>query len=212
MTTIKTQSKKAEVLERLSKAVFDAKRNTTPAKNLQRMGGIEVACYPLNHDAVTSNETLTIFNYEQLQALKDLVSLEGRYTVEIQYLGTEPAHEYRIFGLANDSIDMTVKLACEYPEVDVALISYLINEFAGGIDEVRDALNNADAIVWDVYPTHSTVEAFQDFVNDHDYVQIPQDLKSYINYERMMADYMDITAFQINDMTFIIDTWPLYNN
>lgn len=212
MTTIKTQSKKAEVLDRLSKAVFDAKCNTTPAKNLQLMGGVEVACYPLNHDAVTSNETLTIFNYDQLQALKDLVSLEGRYSVEIQYLGTEPAHEYRIFGLANDSIEMTVKLACEYPEVDVALISYLMNEFAGGIDEVRDALNNADSIKWDVYPTHSIVEAFQDFVNDHDYVQIPQNLKSYINYERMMADYMYITAFQINDVTFIIDTWTLYNN
>lgn len=212
MTTIKTQSKKAEVLERLSKALFDVKRNTAPAKNLQIMGGVEVACYPLKHDAVTSNETLTIFNYEELQALKDLVSLEGRYNVEIQYLGTEPAHEYRVFGLANDSIEMTVKLACEYPEVDVALISYLMNEFAGGIDEIRDALDNADDIVWDVYPTHSSVEAFKDFVTDYDYVQIPNDLESYINYERMMNDYIDITAFKINNMTIVIDTGTIYNN
>lgn len=212
MTTIKTQSKKAEVLERLSKALFDVKRNTAPAKNLQAIGGIEVACYPLNYDAVTSNETLTIFNYEELQALKDLVSLEGHYDVEVQYLGTEPAHQYKIFGLANDSIEMTVKLACEYPEVDMALISYLMNEFAGGIDEIRDALDNADDIVWDVYPTHSSVEAFKDFVTDYDYVQIPNDLESYINYERMMSDYIDITAFQINHMTFVIDTWTLYNN
>lgn len=181
-----------------------------PKDNLKAIGGIEVVCYPLDHDAMTSNKAKTVFNYEQLETLKDSVSCNGRYGVEVEYLGTtEVKHEWRIFGRAIDLIETTIKLASEYPTVDILLISYLMTELVA-IDDVRRALNNADNITWDVFPTTSTVEAFQDFVISHDYVVIPRELECYIDYRRMMNDFIEIDVTQINSRTLVVDTNTLF--
>ena len=57
MNTI--QNLKNELLQQLN----DVMDNTQPTKNLSK--GVEIAVYPLSDDALTSNETITIYNYDQ---------------------------------------------------------------------------------------------------------------------------------------------------
>lgn len=206
MTAIKTQSKQYELRNKL----LEVKKNTKASQNL--LPGVEVCCYPLNCDAPTEMETLTVFNYEELQALKDLVSCGGLWDVEVQYLGMgTPETEYKIFGIATDLIETTIELATKFPEVDLSLISFLMDDSAGDVQSVIEALEQWDDIVWDVYPTNSCKDAFIEFITDHAYIDVPSDLITYIDFGKMMNDFVEITALQIqHNKTFIIDTSTAY--
>lgn len=167
----------------LNQKLNDAMQHKTHAKNLSK--GVEVAVYPLSYDALTSNQTMTIYDYNQLQALQDLVSLQGEYDVEVQYLDSE----YHLWGEALYNITYFVKLATRFPEIPVEVINWVIDNF-GDAEDVEEILTQNDV--------------------DYMIVEATGDLQTYFNYEKYMTDRVKHGTLNIQQLAFnkylVIDT------
>lgn len=170
----------------LSKKLFDIMRHTAYSENIYK--GIEVAVYPLSYEAVTGNETMTIYNYRQLQALKDLVSLQGEYDVEVQYLDSD----YPLYGEAIYNIDYFVELATRFPDVPAIVINYVIDNY-GDVEDVEEILtdmNDGDSVFnYAVINAEDEMDAFFEFIDIFEYFNdIPAEYHSYINWEQLFTD------------------------
>ena len=196
MNTI--QNLKNELLQQLN----DVMDNTQPTKNLSK--GVEVAVYPLSDDALTSNETITIYNYDQLQDLQDLVSLQGEYDVEVQYLDSE----YHLWGEALYNITYFVKLATRFPEIPVEVINWVIDNF-GDAEDVEEILTQNDVDYMIVEATGEQ-QAFYKWLDVYDEIDVPGDLQAYFNYEKYMTDRVKHGTLNIQQLAFnkylVIDT------
>ena len=196
MNTI--QNLKNELLQQLN----DVMDNTQPTKNLSK--GVEIAVYPLSDDALTSNETITIYNYDQLQALQDLVSLQGEYDVEVQYLDSE----YHLWGEALYNITYFVKLATRFPEIPVEVINWVIDNF-GDAEDVEEILTQNDVDYMIVEATGEQ-QAFYKWLDVYDEIDVPGDLQTYFNYEKYMTDRVKHGTLNIKQLAFnkylVIDT------
>lgn len=170
----------------LSQKLFETMRNTTHGQNLYK--GIEVACYPLSDEALTSNETMTIYNYRQLQALKDLVSLQGNYDVEVQYLDSE----YPLYGEAIYNIDYFLELATRFPEVPAIVINYVIDNYGDveDVEEILTVVNEGDSdFNYAVINAEDEMDAFFEFIDIFEYFNdIPAEYHRYINWEQLFTD------------------------
>ena len=170
----------------LSQKLFETMRNTTHGQNLYK--GIEVACYPLSDEALTSNETMTIYNYRQLQALKDLVSLQGNYDVEVQYLDSQ----YPLYGEAIYNIDYFLELATRFPEVPAIVINYVIDNYGDveDVEEILTVVNEGDSdFNYAVINAEDEMDAFFEFIDIFEYFNdIPAEYHRYINWEQLFTD------------------------
>lgn len=170
----------------LSKKLFDIMRHTAHGENIYK--GIEVACYPLSDEALTSNETMTIYNYRQLQALKDLVSLQGNYDVEVQYLDSD----YHLYGEAIYNIDYFLELATRFPEVPAIVINYVIDNYCDveDVEDILTAMNDGDRVFnYAVINAEDEMDAFFEFIDIFEYFSdIPAEYHTYINWEQLFTD------------------------
>ena len=170
----------------LSKKLFDIMRHTAYSENIYK--GIEVAVYPLSYEAVTGNETMTIYNYRQLQALKDLVSLQGEYDVEVQYLDSD----YPLYGEAIYNIEYFVELATRFPDVPAIVINYVIDNYGDveDVEEILTAMNDGDSVFnYAVINAENEMDAFFEFIDIFDYFNdIPAEYHTYINWEQLFTD------------------------
>lgn len=199
MNTI--QNLKNELLQQLN----DVMDNTQPTKNLSK--GVEIAVYPLSDDALTSNETITIYNYDQLQALQDLVSLQGEYDVEVQYLDSE----YHLWGEALYNITYFVKLATRFPEIPVEVINWVIDNF-GDAEDVEEILNDIkeNDLNYMIVEATDELQAFYEWIDVYEELDISSDLQAYFNYEKYMTDRVEHGTLNIQQLAFnkylVIDT------
>lgn len=189
----------------LSQKLFETMRNTTHGKNLYK--GIEVACYPLSDDALTGNETMTVYNYEQLKALQDLVSLQGEYDVEVQYLDSE----YCLWGEALYNISYFIELATKFPEIPVEVISYLLNELPDDCEDILTSwANEEEEIDYIIVNATDELQAFYEWLDVYDEIDIPSHLQTYFDYEKYMTDRVKHGTLNIKEIGFnkylIIDT------
>lgn len=189
----------------LSKKLFDIMRHTAYSENIYK--GIEVAVYPLSYEAVTGNETMTIYNYRQLQALKDLVSLQGEYDVEVQYLDSE----YCLWGEALYNISYFIELATKFPEIPVEVISYLLNELPDDCEDILTSwANEEEEIDYIIVNATDELQAFYEWLDVYDEIDIPSHLQTYFDYEKYMTDRVKHGTLNIKEIGFnkylIIDT------
>ena len=170
----------------LSKKLFDIMRHTAYSENIYK--GIEVAVYPLSYEAVTGNETMTIYNYRQLQSLKDLVTLQGEYDVEVQYLDSD----YPLYGEAIYNIEYFVELATRFPDVPAIVINYVIDNYGDveDVEEILTAMNDGDSVFnYAVINAENEMDAFFEFIDIFDYFNdIPAEYHTYINWEQLFTD------------------------
>lgn len=199
MNTI--QNLKNELLQQLN----DVMDNTQPTKNLSK--GVEIAVYPLSDDALTSNETITIYNYDQLKAVKYLVSLAGEYDVETQYLDSE----YHLWGEGLYNIDYLIETASKYPELAIEVINWVIDNF-GDAEDVEEILNDIkeNDLNYMIVEATGEQQAFYKWLDVYDEIDVPGDLQTYFNYEKYMTDRVKHGTLNIQQLAFnkylVIDT------
>ena len=219
-TTVTPRSNRAnlvaELRAKLTKELHDTMKETKPSKNLPN--GVKICVVPINPDAYqyTQPETMTVYHYEHKEALKRLVSLDGRFDVEVQYMGVVNSHgkydnDADIFGEARHDIESFINLCSWFPSVPMYLVSWCINHF-DTIEEAVEALAQHTeeyvAFTFETYTYDNKTDAFIAFLEDYEDVLngIPSHIKPYIDWKAMMNDREGIDIFiqQLEPRRFLV--------
>ena len=219
MFNIQTQqaSKRAEVVaklrSKLSKDLYNTMMNTKSLENLRR--GVTVTVKAINTNDINEPETMTVYNFEQLEALKALVSLDGQYDVEVTlesaFIVARPNPE--IFGMARHKIETFIKLCSEFEEVPAKMVAFLINKYHGEdnakLYQYLQDINEdyGDFIVYTESSYSFPEDSFTEFLEMHeDLCDVPTHIQNYIDFTQMLKDRLknDIHLQKLDDGTWLV--------
>ena len=121
-------------------------------------------------------------NESYIQAIKSFNEEfnKGDNDIEIQLF------DYDYKGKLNDyNLESFLELCEDYPSVQPQDIIYLLQH--NYEHEVREILDKD--ILYVIIEEDSKVEAFREFIETYDIIQIPEYLKSWIDWEQVLYDY-----------------------
>lgn len=120
-----------------------------------------------------------IYNKDNFNESISLFLKEKDHDFEIQLIDTD------YIGLSDDNLHSFLNIMNKFSEVNPQDIIYLLNYYDE--DDVIEILEQE--LFYTIVSADNKVQAFEDYVHDYEILYIPDNLESYIDWERVLIDY-----------------------